>query len=543
MTPDKEPNKGGSRLQKPGGQAPAPRKPRLTSRQKVLRVVYVLVTVLALLVVAVFAASRLLFVKPTVPTTPDIPNLPAVSGSPEGLDGETPSVYGSGRKEDFFTFLVIGRDTGGGGNTDTILLAAYDVPNQQLNVMSIPRDTMVNVSWDIKRINSVYNWYGGGEDGIEALDNEISQLVGFVPDFQVVVEWEAVGELVDALGGVWYDVPRDMYYWDPTQDLLIDVDPGYQLLDGDKAMQVVRFRDGPNGYSTGDLGRIETQQGFLKAVVEQCLQITNVTRIGDLARVFTDNVTTNLTIPNLLWFAQQAVLGNDSGQTLDMDSVNFVTMPCTARNVWSRSYAGTSAQYQSYVVPNTRELVDLVNECFNPYLEDLGSRELDIMYVNSDGTIGSSTGVLEDRTHNTAWLEYRNRPQETEEPSESPLPAETEDPKASPDPEASPDPDESPDPDASSSPNISPSPDIFPSPGISTSPGGTESPAPGPDTPPTGGEALQTPPPAESPQTSPAQTPIIDPDLPLLTPPPAAITTPTPDAGSQDSPPEGIPLL
>ena len=86
MTPDKEPNKGGSRLQKPGGQAPAPRKPRLTSRQKVLRVVYVLVTVLALLVVAVFAASRLLFVKPTVPTTPDIPNLPAVSGSPTFSD-------------------------------------------------------------------------------------------------------------------------------------------------------------------------------------------------------------------------------------------------------------------------------------------------------------------------------------------------------------------------------------------------------------------------------------------------------------------------
>ena len=102
-----------------------------------------------------------------------------------------------------------------------------------------------------------------------------------------------------------------MYYWDPTQDLLIDVDKGYQKLDGDKAMQVVRFRDGPNGYVNGDLGRIETQQGFLKALMEQCLQITNVTRIGELAQVFTDNVTTNLSIPNLLWFAQQAVLGNE----------------------------------------------------------------------------------------------------------------------------------------------------------------------------------------------------------------------------------------
>ena len=526
MTPDKEHNKGGSRLQKTGGQTPAPKKPKpkLTPKQKALRVVYIVVTVLAALIVVAFAVSRFFFVKPTVPVTPDIPKLPASSDAPEELDGETPSVYGSGRKEDFFTFLVIGRDTGGGGNTDTLLLAAYDVPNQQLNVMSIPRDTMVNVSWDIKRINSVYNMYGGGDDGLEALGDEISQLVGFVPDFQVVVEWEAVGQLVDALGGVWYDVPRDMYYWDPTQDLLIDVDAGYQLLDGDKAMQVVRFRDGPNGYNTGDLGRIETQQGFLKAVVEQCLQITNVTRIGQLAQVFTDNVTTNLTIPNLLWFAQQAILGNSSGQTLDMDSVNFVTMPCTTRNVWSRGYGNM----QSYVVPNTSELVDLVNESFNPYLEELSSRELDIMYVNSDGTIGSSTGVLEDRTHNSAWLEYKNRPASTPEPTESTLPEETE----------SPDPTASPDPDASSSPSVSPSPGVTDSPEPSSS--ASPSPSPGGGT-----ETTQSPPPAESPTDSGTDTPVIDPGTPVLTPPPAVTATPspTPDTGTQDGPPEGIPLL
>ena len=64
--------------------------------------------------------------------------------------------------------------------------------NQKATVMSIPRDTMVNVSWDIKKINSVYNTYGGGDRGIQALYKEISQLVGFEPDYQVIVEWEAV---------------------------------------------------------------------------------------------------------------------------------------------------------------------------------------------------------------------------------------------------------------------------------------------------------------------------------------------------------------
>ena len=102
-----------------------------------------------------------------------------------------------------------------------MLLASYDVTNQKATVMSIPRDTMVNVSWDIKKINSVYNTYGGGDRGIQALYKEISQLVGFEPDYQVIVEWEAVGEIVDAMGGVWFDVPRNMNYDDPLQNLHI----------------------------------------------------------------------------------------------------------------------------------------------------------------------------------------------------------------------------------------------------------------------------------------------------------------------------------
>ena len=81
--------------------------------------------------------------------------------------------------------------------------------NQEMNVMSIPRDTMVNVNWDVKKINSVYNFNGGGDEGIQALYKEVSELVGFVPDYSVVVEWEAVGKLVDAIGGVYYDVPRE----------------------------------------------------------------------------------------------------------------------------------------------------------------------------------------------------------------------------------------------------------------------------------------------------------------------------------------------
>src|SRR5699024_427651 len=88
------------------------------------------------------------------------------------------------KSEDYWTVLILGRDTGGGGNTDTMLLASYDVTKQKATVMSIPRDTIVIIPYDVKKINGVYNYYGGGDKGILAMYKEFSQLVGFEPYFQ-----------------------------------------------------------------------------------------------------------------------------------------------------------------------------------------------------------------------------------------------------------------------------------------------------------------------------------------------------------------------
>lgn len=346
-------------------------KPR--KKNRALRVVVTVFAVLLVIVAAAIAWWKIGFI--------DKPDIPSVKKADTAENGPIRTVDDT-RKKDFFTFLVIGRDTVGGGNTDTILLASYDIPNQKLDVMSIPRDTMVNVPWDIKKINSVYNYYGGGEEGIEALDSEISQLVGFVPDYQIVLEWKAVGELVDALGGVQFDVPVDMKH--TADDIVINLKKGPQKLDGNAAMQLVRFR----GYPNADIGRIETQQKFLAAVIKQCLNISNVTRINELAKVFNDNVTMNLKIKHLAWFADKAIFGG-----LKMENVRFHTMPHDLVDAWSRERGGGL----SYVVPKTEELVDMVNQYFNPYEDDLKANELDIMFLNKDGSIGSSTGKVEDK--------------------------------------------------------------------------------------------------------------------------------------------------
>ena len=378
---------------------------RLDRQQKMLLAVAIVLAVALVIVVA----CESLFVRP------DLEKKPSKDTGQEQIDygeGTPPRADGERKSEDFYTVLILGRDTGGGGNTDTMLLASYDVTNQKATVMSIPRDTMVNVSWDIKRINSVYNYYGAGEKGIQHLYKEVAQLVGFEPDYQVVVEWDAVGEIVNAMGGVYFDVPRNMNYDDPTQNLHIHQEKGYRLLSGDDAMQVIRYRHDNRvngktlGYPDGDLGRIATQQAFLKAVVEQLLQVKNLTKLNQFVKVFQNNVETDMTFTNILWFAQQAVFGG-----LKVENVNFVTMPNTPVSCWSRTYQN----YQSYVVPNAQELLDLVNSDLSPFVEPSVLSDLDIMSINADGSVSSTTGQVEDSAAAKPPVKPA-KPAETEEP-------------------------------------------------------------------------------------------------------------------------------
>ena len=389
----KEHHTGGSRLeQKPKYIKKYRKQSRLTTQQKVLVVIAVL---LAIALIAVLAWKSL-FVRPDVGNKPSQAD-PSGSSSTmmEGIgygDGTGPKADGERKSKDYYSVLILGRDTGGGGNTDTMLLASYDVTNQKASVMSIPRDTMVNVSWDVKKINSVYNVYGGGDKGIRALYKEVAQLVGFEPDFQVIVEWEAVGKLVDAIGGVYFDVPYHMDYHDPYQDLVIEQAKGYRLLDGEDAMQVIRWRkndaDSPYGnVQVGDSGRMEIQQDFLMAVIKQMMQPANVMNISKIAKVFEETVQTDMSFQNILWFGQQAFTGG-----LDLGNVSFFTMPYKSAWAWSRTYQ----QNLDYVIPDAQALLEIVNNQLSPFSEVFTLSDLDIMYANSDGSVGSTTGRVED---------------------------------------------------------------------------------------------------------------------------------------------------
>lgn len=344
-----------------------------------------------------YGVWNMLVVPPDV--SDKIPTLSPVGGSNDradsgaegqsGAESETEVV--NTRKENFYTFLLLGKDTGGGGNTDTMLLVSYDVAAQTIDVLTIPRDTMINVPWTIKKINAVY----ASSRGLEGLKTQVGYLTGIVPDFYIIVEWEAVGEIVNALGGVYFDVPYHMDYDDPYQDLYIHQEKGYRLLSGEDAMQVIRWRannDGsPYGYyisngGIGDTGRQKIQRSFLKAVAQQCLQIKNWTKISDFVSIFAENVETDIPWNNLLWFAEQAM-------DLEMEHIAFHAMPGNPEGWYYTPSLGVNL---NYFFADPEGIVELVNAHFNPYTLDFQIEDLQIVFKNEDASLGVTSGELAD---------------------------------------------------------------------------------------------------------------------------------------------------
>ena len=297
---------------------------------------------------------------------PEIPDEEPEETQAEDVNTEIEQTPKRQRKESCYTILVSGEDDGNGGS-DTNILVYVDAKSGVINALSVPRDTLINTDWNVPKFNASYN-----VGGVERLQKELSNLLGIPVDFYVSVDLSGFVELVDAIGGVWFDVPVDMNYDDPTQDLHIHFNKGYQYLEGKDAVKVVRFRQNNNGtgYPNGDLGRIETQQAFLTAVAKQMLDNLGsnpIQAIKDYANLFYKYVDTDLEVGELAWVGEQAL-------TVGMENIHFYTLPGDGANLHDMSfYSG------SYYVVNPEETLALVNASFNPYDQDLTLDDMDIL--------------------------------------------------------------------------------------------------------------------------------------------------------------------
>jgi polyisoprenyl-teichoic acid--peptidoglycan teichoic acid transferase len=203
------------------------------------------------------------------------------------------------------------------GLSDTIMLGSYDMKNQHVDVISIPRDTYYDrpdaQSAGAHKINAIYR--NGTAVGTAEAVSDV--LMGMPIHYYVVVSYEGIGTIVDAIGGVPMNIPFHMFYKDPTDDppLYIDIPEGPTIIDSSNVQEFLRFRKGSNGYSgytEGDIGRVKMQQEFMKAAFRESLGFG----LPKVAKTVLRNVESDLSLAMALKIAGRAVgLTEDDIQT------------------------------------------------------------------------------------------------------------------------------------------------------------------------------------------------------------------------------------
>ena len=285
-----------------------------TPQQKVLRSLYIILVALSLVVVASFIALKLFAPPPDVPDQVELPL--ATDGLPEQShaaadSSDKPETLTLDRKKGVYTCLLLGVADQGG--SDTIMLGVFNTEEKTASLISIPRDTLVKYNGKNIKINASYS-YGG----VEAVARCVSEMLAVPIDYYVTVNTRAFREIVDEIDGVWFDVPVNMNYDDPTADLHIHIKKGYQLLNGKQAEGVVRCR---NCYANADIGRTATQRAFLVALAKQTVTLSNVTKVTSLINILSTYVKSDMSLSNMVYFGTQAV-GMDLDTALNTGSLD-----------------------------------------------------------------------------------------------------------------------------------------------------------------------------------------------------------------------------
>lgn len=231
--------------------------------------------------------------------------------------------------------LLMGVSTDNGGKlTDTIIVATYDPKNQKASLLSIPRDTFVGKNAQTgtasDKINAIY------QKSPEKALEKVNEVTGLDVKYYMVIDNQALIKLVDVIGGVEFEVPYvegGMVYDDTSQDLHINLQPGLQVLDGDKAEQLLRYRHGnwdpktgrylgtyPEEYGGNDYGRMRTQREFIIATVKQTIQAKNILKIKDIIDIAYEYVETNLSISVIKDYVPYAI-------NINIDDIRSEVLP------------------------------------------------------------------------------------------------------------------------------------------------------------------------------------------------------------------------
>jgi len=229
-------------------------------------------------------------------------------------------------------------------NTDSLILASIDPKSEQVSMLSIPRDTRVEIpKHGLNKINAAAA-LGGSLNMTVAV---VQQLTGVKIDGYVETNFQGFKSIIDTLGGVTVNVEKDMYYeTGDKQDGIIDLKKGEQVLDGSKALQYARFRHD----TYGDITRTARQQVILKAVAKKLMEPGSLVKIPSLVPQFYNAVSTNLPLPDLIKITKALTKYDSSkvisqtlpGYYLDIDGISYWGVePDKVKKVVADLFAGT----------------------------------------------------------------------------------------------------------------------------------------------------------------------------------------------------------
>ena len=244
----------------------------------------------------------------------------------------------------YANILLLGIDDGISGSeaagrwADTLILVSFNRENGDVRFLSIPRDTLVNIPGrkNAERMNAAY-YYGGAPLALQTT----SELLGIPIQEYITIDIESLAALVDAMGGVDLYVETDMHYEDPAADLSIHLQKGYQHMDGDTAQKYLRYRSD----DLGDIGRVQRQQRFIKAVYEKCSQLENLAKLPAVAEIISTKVSTSV---EMLSLADMIMLFKG----LRADHPKTIMLP------------GRSAENEPYWLPDAAKIEGRMQELF-----------------------------------------------------------------------------------------------------------------------------------------------------------------------------------
>jgi LCP family protein required for cell wall assembly len=211
------------------------------------------------------------------------------------------------------------------GRSDTLMVATVDPTNEKISILSIPRDTRVKIAGHgYDKINHAFAF--GGHD---LSKKTVEDFLNIPIDHYIVIDMQAFKRIINAIGGVDINVEKPMHYEDPWDDeggLVINLAPGLQHMDGDTAIEYVRFRD-----EEGDIGRIRRQQKFMRAVLKKLSSTDIITKLPGIIKEISSAVKTDLSIPKMLSLAGILKTAHEnrlttemvSGTPLFIDDINY----------------------------------------------------------------------------------------------------------------------------------------------------------------------------------------------------------------------------